>query len=530
MDAGKLDEFTAFQREIRDPIHRYIKLTKGENEIVDSYYFRRLANISQMHSAHLVYPGAQYPRKVHSLGAMHLAHRVICRLLYQQYPPTYRSNHPLIFIDNPKRRENWECDELDLQQGLETLDDEVEDIDIPSFDREDTGIYIIQMTRLAGLLHDLGHAPYSHLFEEASRLVEDNGEDNENIRFNHEAMGLDLIRGFLTQDHTDFGGPYLDREDAEVICRIISGDLPAEISFLHEIVSAPLDVDKMDYLLRDSYYAGTPEYGTIDIDRILDAVVVVEGKLCYATEALDALINGLNAMFFMYSNVYLHKTTRAFDLAALDGLRGISGVLLGLREEPEAFLRVDEHNLERHLRGVLSDPGADEGVDEEACNRAINALHDLRYRVKKYKVLVDEKVALPVGAVPNKDAYRDEVERIGDEFSGLATDFSTTTDAEIRLDLEKNIRPIGLKVEELGLFFNSTSVYDVQLREGRKFVDYAPHFKTLLRIVVPVRMYCDYQDYEEIRANHDDALIELRREARRKVKEYQLSLLERARG
>ncbi len=175
--------------EITDPIHKNIKFTQVEKEIIDTHIFQRLRRIRQLAGAHLVYPGALHSRFEHSLGSMFLAGMAGQTLYDKGY-----------FTDND----------------------------------------LIQQLRLAALLHDVGHGPYSHLFEEILK-------DSKNS--SHENLGERII---------------LETKISDIIKQ--NGYNPATISslsfgkhnsgFLNEVISGGLSVDLMDYLPRDSYFSG----------------------------------------------------------------------------------------------------------------------------------------------------------------------------------------------------------------------------------------------------------------------------------
>ena len=487
----RLCDNVEFVREIRDPIHRYIKLTSIEDAIVDSPFFQRLANVSQMHSAYLVYPGGTYARKVHSFGAMHIAHRMITRILYQQAQSAIDAkSHPLIFVDNPKRRKNWKCDtNLPLREALAS-----HGVTFTDNEQHLVPIYIIQAMRLAALLHDVGHGPYSHLFEAAS--VPPGTPRGKGPRYDHEEKSISIIKETLTTARPKGGKPYLDQVDADFVASILAATLHKDLRFLHDIISSPLDADKMDYLLRDSHYTGTQEYGTIDLDRILDALIVHDGRLRYVSEGLDALVQALNAMFFMYNNVYLHRTVRGFDLTVLDELSGIHDFLRGYQNtEPPArpggskarpFFDLDDATflLELELCRLAEYKG---GIEGGPFLHATVGMSKLRRREKRYKALVDTRLALPLA-----HSLNDAASKLADQLGKKVSEFATSVRVDpkgFRIDLEKSIRPIGLSLRDVEAFLNEEVIYDVQTGHLRSFGEYQPHYKSLTKIVLPVRVY-----------------------------------------
>ncbi len=238
--------------EIRDPIFRYIKITDYEENIIDSSIFQRLDRIPQMQTASLVYPNARYFRKAHSLGAMHLMYKALLHILFLQMDANKLPN-PLL------------CGDLIVKPGEQNLEDLSASLQSEWATSKDIN-EIIQSARIAGLLHDIGHAPFSHLFEDICREHEIKMNfDGKEITFDHEFMTRKIISerfnelnilSPITEDHIN---EILDPE----------GAAPA---FLHELIDSPYDCDKLDYLQRDAHHAGTTEYGFIDLERILQAV------------------------------------------------------------------------------------------------------------------------------------------------------------------------------------------------------------------------------------------------------------------
>ena len=219
---------------INDPVYGFITLDHPVLlSIVAHPYYQRLRRINQMAFAHLVYPGAVHTRLHHSLGAYHLM-----------------------------------CSAVSELQRKGT----------PISEEEALGV------KIAILLHDIGHGPFSHALE--SVLIRG---------VQHETLSL-LIMKILNDD--------LDGELTTAI-DIFTGTYPRQ--FLHQLVSGQLDMDRMDYLTRDSFFTGVSE-GVIGYDRILKMLVVHEGGLMVEEKAIYSIEKFLVSRRLMYWQVYLHKT------------------------------------------------------------------------------------------------------------------------------------------------------------------------------------------------------------------------------
>jgi HD superfamily phosphohydrolase len=219
---------------INDPVYGFITLDHPLLlDIIAHPYYQRLRRIHQMAFAHLVYPGAVHTRLHHSLGAYHL----MCSAL----------------------------DELKRKNVVITPEEELG-------------------AKVAILLHDIGHGPFSHALENV--LIRD-------VR--HEEISI-LIMQVLNQE---FGG----RLDTAL--RIFTDEHPKR--YLHQLVSGQLDTDRMDYLTRDSFFTGVSE-GVIGYDRILKMLVVHNGELMVEEKAIYSIEKFLVSRRLMYWQVYLHKT------------------------------------------------------------------------------------------------------------------------------------------------------------------------------------------------------------------------------
>ena len=246
------------EKYILDPIHKIISLTQIELEIISTPLFQRLRNITQLSVTSLVFPGATHNRFQHSLGTLH----VMDKLLYSL---------------DLKNKKKYSLTNKDYER-------------------------IIQFMRLAALLHDCGHLPFSHTFE------------NLYTNFTHEDIGKHII------EKSSIGEILIKHGfNPNDLGLYITGQPPVKdknfniLTHLLPLLHSEADADRMDYLLRDAYYTGVP-YGKIDIDRICNFVTLHEKKICFSEKAQDALEDFLYSRYQMYKIVYIHKTSLCYDL------------------------------------------------------------------------------------------------------------------------------------------------------------------------------------------------------------------------
>ena len=279
--------------EMRDPIHGFIKISKRERDLIDTKVFQRLRRIRQLAMTFLVYPGALHTRFDHSIGVMHIAGRICKRL-----------------------------QELDHTEICDTTVDRI---------------------RFAALLHDVGHGPFSHvsehLLDEYAPGETNNGQIREKI---HEKITVDIIQ--------------TDPEINTILC-------PAERDFVIEmiegkkrvwdwkrdIVSSELDADKMDYLLRDSYFAGV-KYGLYDLEKLIEACFIVENSatpLAIKSTAIYALEQLLLARYHMTQQVYWHRVSL---ISTEMIIRGVTLAIDGDNAEMARLYRYPQKNKEESDR------------------------------------------------------------------------------------------------------------------------------------------------------------------------------------
>jgi hypothetical protein len=285
---------------LRDPIHDYIRLDDLEASVMMSPALQRLRWVRQLGLGHLVFPGAEHSRFGHALGAMTLAGRLYDSLAAKA--PELLDPDPR----SPQRR----------------------------------------LVRLAALLHDVGHAPFSHSSEE----LFEGGID-------HEQMTQRLLQMPELADRFEGAAAGVG---IEAVSRILSGSGDGTEQLLSQIVSGEMDVDKMDYLLRDSHYCGV-RYGNYDLGRLLETTVPLQdpatGSWGLGVEeggvhAFEALVL---ARYYMFTQVYFNVTGKALELHLTEWLKKNEALWPA---DPALFLAHDDLSVWSKLREAPNDPHA----------------------------------------------------------------------------------------------------------------------------------------------------------------------------
>lgn len=236
-------------KELADPLYGFVRLNDLELKVVDSFPFQRLRYIKQLGVAYLVFPSAQHTRFEHAVGVLNIADKL-----------------GALFTEEERR-----------------------------------------LIRLAGLLHDLGHPPFSHTTEVL--LPQEKTHEDFTERVIRETEIYDILCEEFSPEEIDrlirvtLGKPKDKKE--ELLTAIITGEFGA---------------DRMDYLRRDAYFCGV-SYGFFDYNRLINTLRVEDGRWLVDESGLVALENFLISRYFMYTQVYFHKVVRILSIHLIEFMR-----------------------------------------------------------------------------------------------------------------------------------------------------------------------------------------------------------------
>lgn len=267
---------------VRDPIHGDIKITGLLVDLLETPEVQRLHNIKQLGFAHLVFPGAHHTRFEHSLGCSMIASQIA---------------------------------------------------DILSFKEQEK-----KLLTCAAQLHDIGHGPFSHTLE--SILLQRFGVDHVDLTEKLILGKYDIFDGtekqFISAPRVH---DLLDKQQVDIkeIVKIIRGGLSKK-AYLSQLLHSTIDVDQLDYLMRDAYYTGVA-YGMIDLQRLLRTMMIHKGNLTMMRKGVNVVENILMARALMYSSVYFHKTVRIPELMLSKALEEMPDA------EPFEFFRMTDAEI-----------------------------------------------------------------------------------------------------------------------------------------------------------------------------------------
>jgi HD superfamily phosphohydrolase len=374
-------------RRIRDNLHGSIDITELEDAVIAHPFFQRLRRVKQLAFLHYVFPGATHSRFEHSLGVLHLG-----SLAWEKLKT------------NQARLRNSLARYQDFA-GSEPRGEGSHGRLAPTFGLMDavfSSDYVLQCFRLAALLHDVGHPPFSHSGEHFmptwTEVLQGNpdlpdylqkylrdriselqakGQDPAKARVRHEIYSILLIERMFRDIYRGTVNN-LPKFDVRDVIAIINPAIPPSDNspllkvgaypLVRELISGELDIDRMDYLLRDSRECGVV-YGVFDVDRILDSLCVYyddndqQLHVAIMLSGLAAFEDYLRARYSMYLQLYFHKSS----VAAEAMMRHLTDILQGWRlpARVESYAAIDEYNIGQALyeaARVLRSPEERDGV------------------------------------------------------------------------------------------------------------------------------------------------------------------------
>lgn len=375
---------------IRDPIHGDIQFEEVVLDLIESAEIQRLYSIKQLGLTHLVFPGAHHTRLEHSLGTFYMAQRA----------------GEIIGLKRDEK-ELIEC---------------------------------------AALLHDIGHGPFSHTLESLLRA---------NLNVDHVDLTVKLING----EHGIFDEKETTIIEADNVFDILNqhGFDPKKVSniikhansgkgYLGQLLNSSVDVDQLDYLVRDAYYTGVA-YGMIDVDRFLQTLTMYDNNLAVEKKGVGVVENIFMARSLMYSSVYYHKTVRIAELMLSKAFEMMPGDF-----DPFDFFKMTDAELINSLKDIG-------GYQYEIATR-------LKYRkLFKQAYMISEK---------ELDKERREIIKKLDNISAKR---NKEKEFEEELGIPEGHVIIDIPYTELHLSeprIDQTDIYIIDNKKVRSLTDYTP--------------------------------------------------------
>jgi len=387
-------------RKINDPVFGLIEINEMESRIIDSPLFQRLKYIKQLALAHYVYPGATHTRFSHSLGVFKIAGE-ICNTL-QEYDS-----------------------DLFCNTNIENL-------------------------KMAALLHDIGHFPFSHALEFEKKKERFDIKDLPfYFKISHEKFGAYIIQKSYLRSLLEENG-----YDYELICNLIEGKDIENLIF-NKIINWELDADRLDYIIRDSYYTGVG-FGKINYQYLISNFKSFENKrIVIDSKAIRDIEHFIISRVALYDRVYTHKTNSYFNfilaLTAYDLILNFDypsfrneqelNEIIKNEENSKSLIELSDFSYMDKMRDCLSKEGTDENTN--------NHINYLLFRIKNFKIFRFSSFSL-------KSDYEIDLKKF--KISNLLKALLSEYPDEIYIDIPKSkftgyipvsIPPSGLDEETL---------------------------------------------------------------------------------
>jgi HD superfamily phosphohydrolase len=304
--------------QIKDPVHGYVYITEAEKHLIDSYPFQRLHRLRQLAGSEFVYSGANHTRFEHCIGVMYLAGKL---------------------TENPNIS--------------------------PLLSDEE-----VQIVRMASLLHDVGHGPFSHVFEHL--LVKF-------LNKTHEDMSQWIIQKSELHDIISELG-----YDAGAVAKLAVGELRRRgKAFMDQVIQSTVDVDKLDFVVRDTYHTGA-KYGYVDVFRLIHMLDVLGENLAVDVGALSALESFVLARLESFRSIYFHRVGRAAQIMLATAMEKAKDEL-GLVDfdSPEDYLALNDYTVWTKLKECKKSRGIMENLERR---RLLKCAYDRTFYAREKMV------------------------------------------------------------------------------------------------------------------------------------------------
>jgi len=350
---------------IKDPVHGFMDLNEMQVELLSQPEVQRMTWIKQLGLTLLVYPGAHHTRIQHCLGTSYLCTEI--------------------------------AEELDLNQQEKKL------------------------IEAAGMLHDIGHAPFSHTIEEV--MEKDHEEATKSLILGEKVLDLPGA-GSIPELLEDYG------LDPEKVADLVTGEFEGK-KYLRDIISSQMDADQLDYLARDAHHTGV-SYGSIEADWIINMMEVNENRLTYNEKSIDALEDCIIARDHMYSSVYSHKTSAIAEKMVL---RAVQRHLKENGDDPEKIFWMTDGEL-------LDTLSSSNSFSREVVERI-----KTRNLYKQAHILKDTEEGAAEKFEKVSDKPEREIEKDIAELSGLDEELVIVNrEREVTKELEPRLRQFNIRI------------------------------------------------------------------------------------